>query len=134
MFYFGYVSKEQFTKRLRRELRRVSSKIEYNEDFCNSNTLVISTLAGSSSVLVITAVDADLGECLHIQIDLCEICLARITQRFEPMNPVCWENRMYGVCERKKLRAYCRRVANLVHEHISEVNNVQPSEFYEHTI
>ncbi len=133
MFYFGYVTKEQFIKRLRRELRRASRVVKFNSHYCTPDTLVINIQDESTSVIVATAVYADLGNALHIQLDLCEILLVRGTNRFDIMNPVMWENRLYGIRERKNLRRYCKKLAQLIHDHISEINNVHPSEFYEPT-
>ncbi len=131
MFYFGYVSKEQFIKRLRRELRRASTKIEFNQQYCCADTLVINTQTESAFVLVVRADYADLGNAIHIQVDFCEIQLVKETHRFDLINPVVWQSRLHGIYERKKLRDYCRTLSQLIHEHVSEVNNVMPSEFFE---
>ncbi|MFO0862694.1 MAG: hypothetical protein U0516_03155 [Candidatus Saccharibacteria bacterium] len=134
MFYFGYVTKEQFIKRLRRELRRASTIVKFNSEHSTPDTLVVHVQDESTSVVVISATYVDLGNALHIQLDLCEILLVKGMNRFDVVNPVMWENRLYGIRQRKNLRDYCKKLAQLIHHHISEINNVQPSEFYEPTV
>ncbi len=131
MFYLGYVTKEKFVKRLRRELRKKSGSIQFNEEFSTSDTLVINTQDDSILVLVVTITDADLGNALHIQLDFCEIQLVKNTHRFDIIYPVRWESRLIGIYERKKLRAYCRKLCQQIHDHVAEVNNVMPTEFIE---
>lgn len=129
MFYIGTVTKEMFIRRLKRKLKSLSNATPIYYEYSTDDTLIMPVQPGSLFVIRVKTSYVDVGDTLMIELDCCEVQYIELPNKYQLMFQGQLEFHFIKVNKRKELRRYCNYIAQLLHDHYDEVNNILPLEF-----